>query len=141
VADDDVLVRFDEAAIKQLLESPEGPTGRYLHACGLAVQTEAKRLASTPGRGRTYTRGGVTHVASAPGDPPAVDTGRLRASIGSELARDAQGLHARIGSTYDVALFLELGTRKMAARPFLRPALPAARNVDPGQFGTVAGGE
>lgn len=139
VADDDLVLRFDEAAIKQLLESPEGPTGRWLHAAGLAVQTQAKRLASTPGRGRTYTRGGVTHVASAPGDPPAVDTGRLRASIGSELARDAQGLFVRIGSNYETALWLELGTRRMAARPFLVPALPAAKNVDPGQFGSVAG--
>lgn len=139
MADD--LIRFHDEALRQLLDSPDGPTGRYLHAAGLAVQSAAKRLASTPGRGRTYTRGNVTHVASAPGDPPAVDTGRLRASISSELARDAQGLHARVGSRYDVALFLELGTRRMAARPFLRPALPAAKTVDPGRFGSVTEGE
>lgn len=117
--------------------------GKYLGACGLAVQTEAKRLASQPGRGRTYRRGGVVHVASAPGDPPAPDTGRLRASIGSELARDAKGLHARVGSRYPVAVWLELGTRRTAPRPFLRPALPAARTVNPGRFGSAStpGGE
>lgn len=67
MADDDVLVRFDEAAIKQLLESPEGPTGRYLHACGLAVQTEAKRLASTPGPALQVSVGPDRFIALAAG--------------------------------------------------------------------------
>ena len=94
-----------------------------------AVQVErtVKRSLHQPGRGRTYTRGGVTHRASAPGDPPATDLGRLAAATSWELGVDERGLHARVGSNYPVQLFLEVGTRRMAARPHLRPALEAAR--------------
>lgn len=117
----------NEEALRALLASPAGPVGKMLGGAGRRVETEAKRLASQPGRGRTYRRGNVTHIASAPGDPPAVDTGHLRASISSKLAVDEGGLHARIGSNLNKAVYLELGTRRMAARPFLRPALDSIR--------------
>ena len=45
--------------------------------------------------------------------------GRLRTSIGSEV----KGLVASIGSNVNYAIYQELGTRKMAAQPYLRPAL------------------
>lgn len=123
----DVTLIVDSAAIESLLNSPSGPVAKDLARRAIQVETAAKRLMSQPGRGRTYRRGGVTHRASAPGDPPATDLGRLRAATTSQLAVDERGLHARIGSNYPVQLFLELGTRKMAARPHLRPALEAAR--------------
>ena len=48
-----------------------------------------------------------------------VDTGRLRNSI-THLQRDENT--EVIGSNVDYAPFVELGTHKMAAKPFLRPA-------------------
>ena len=47
-----------------------------------------------------------------------VDTGRLRASISH--ARDDNA--AYIGTNVEYAAFVELGTSRMKARPYLRPA-------------------
>lgn len=57
-------------------------------------------------------------VRSLPGEPPRKQTGELRMSITHEV--DADTLTARVGSQLKRAKFLELGTRKMQARPFLR---------------------
>lgn len=65
---------------------------------------------------------------SAAGDPPNVDTGLLRRSITHQVFGAASGhLGARVGTFAGVAyaLALELGTKVMAARPYLRPALDA----------------
>jgi hypothetical protein len=61
---------------------------------------------------------------SRPGNPPYKQTGELRRSIGWELR--ALGLIGRVGSnirTPAYPLYLELGTRRMAPRPYLRAAL------------------
>lgn len=50
-----------------------------------------------------------------------VDTGDLRASIGVRQ----KGLVAAIGSDTHYAAYVEAGTPKMAAQPYLRPALMA----------------
>lgn len=120
-------VRFDDQALQRLLDGPDGPVAKDLARRAIQVERRVKQTLKQPGRGRTYRRGNVTHTASAPGDPPATDRGRLAAATTHELGRDAQGLHARIGSNYPVQLYLELGTRRMAPRPHLRPALEAAR--------------
>lgn len=64
---------------------------------------------------------------SVPGSGPAVRSGRLWGSITWRLGEDAVSPYADIGSAVFYAPFVELGTRFMAARPFLRPALQAAR--------------
>ncbi|MFA5401617.1 MAG: hypothetical protein WC359_14300 [Dehalococcoidia bacterium] len=65
---------------------------------------------------------------SAPGDPPFVQTGMLRRSITwnapSKLVRlVGSALKPQGGGKGSYALCLEYGTNKMAARPYLRPAL------------------
>lgn len=49
-----------------------------------------------------------------------VDTGRLRNSITHEV--DMKEQCAIIGSNVEYAPYVELGTSRMAARPYLRPA-------------------
>lgn len=83
----------------------------------LRIEKDVKESLSGPGSGRRYGN----HVASAPGEPPATDTGRLRASIRSDLT-DLADYVARVGTNLKYARFLELGTSKMLARPFLQPA-------------------
>lgn len=56
----------------------------------------------------------------------AVDTGRLRASITTVPVMVDGELAVQIGTNVDYAPYLEEGTRRMAARPFLAPALDAA---------------
>ena len=49
-----------------------------------------------------------------------VDTGNLRSSITHRVVSDEE---AHIGTNVDYAPYVEQGTSKMAAQPFLRPAL------------------
>lgn len=85
---------------------------------GRAIRVEgaAKRIASNTS-------------PSAPGEGPGVVTGRLRGSIYYRPGYDAISPYVDIGTAVFYAPFLELGTSKMAARPFLRPALQAARTT------------
>ena len=57
-----------------------------------------------------------------------VDTGRLRASIHTEPMRPANKIITGDGVEYGV--FVEYGTMKMKAQPFLRPARDIALKVD-----------
>jgi HK97 gp10 family phage protein len=50
-------------------------------------------------------------------------SGFLRSSIGQQTGRDGEGVYVDVTAEADYALFVELGTSKMAAQPFLRPAL------------------
>ncbi len=62
-----------------------------------------------------------THTSSAPGEFPASDTGFLVSSIVLDI--DTNGLGANVESRADYSQALEFGTSKMAARPFMQPAL------------------
>jgi len=55
-----------------------------------------------------------------------VDTGRLRASIRSALEDVADHLRGAVLTDVDYAVYVELGTRRLAAQPFLLPAFEAA---------------
>ena len=67
-----------------------------------------------------------THVASAPGQSPNTDTGRLAGSI---RAVESSGTPtAYVAALADYAAHLEFGTRNMAARPFMTPAVEAERD-------------
>ena len=70
--------------------------------------------------------GTYTHTASAAGSAPNTDTGKLVASIAVEPHKS--GVYALVGSNLDYAGWLEFGTTKMGARPWLEPAL--RKNID-----------
>lgn len=76
--------------------------------------------------GRTYRRGGVVHVASAPGQPPASDRGRLVASV--RVDHQPGSLKAVVGVGTKYARALEFGTRHMAPRPAFLPAYTNKRS-------------
>jgi hypothetical protein len=116
------MISFHDDALAELFDSPAGPVAKDLKRRGLRVQREAVRAVHQPGTGRQYGR----HRASAPGQPPATDTGRLAASLREELRRDERGLVEVVGTDVDYALPLELGTRDIEPRPFLRPSLRKA---------------
>ena len=51
-----------------------------------------------------------------------VDTGKLRASITTEVGN----LEAEVGTNVEYAPYVEFGTSKQSAQPFMRPALDKA---------------
>lgn len=132
----DVRLEFDDTALDHLLDSPAGDVGRDLERRALNVEAAQIRSLSRPGTGRVYRRGSRTHQASAPGQPPAVDTGHLRATVGHHVHDDpADGLVADIGSGANpaipgtkTAIWLDRGTRRIAPRPWLRSSLDAAKD-------------
>ncbi len=93
-----------------------------------AVQTRGTELIQNPPKtGRIYARRGIRHQASAPGEAPATDTGRLAGS--SAVFPDQANLSARINWSTDYAKALELGTQKMEPRPFARRSLAEQQPV------------
>jgi HAMP domain-containing protein len=81
-----------------------------------------RRVQRGPATGREYTRGNVTHQASAPGEAPATDTGALASSINFAQAGP---LTAEVVSRLPYATWLEFGTQKIAPRPSWVPAREA----------------
>lgn len=102
-------ITFHEAALAAILSGPSGGVARDLAQRAVRVESQAK--------------------VNASGGPPGpnVRTGRLRSSITHQIAQDSQSVYADIGSNVTYAGFVELGTRFMSARPYLRPALDAAK--------------
>lgn len=93
---------------------------------GMDVPAGKKRYGSSTGK---RAKGSGTR-RSAPGESPAVQTGRLWKSLakdGPEGAYAKAKLWRRVGTKVPYGLWLELGTQHMAARPYLRPTLEAAR--------------
>lgn len=65
---------------------------------------------------------GKGHVPSKPGEPPNADTRHLDTNIETKLV-DTYRPSVTVTSHAEYSAALEYGTEKMAARPFMRPAL------------------
>ena len=61
----------------------------------------------------------------------AVDTGMLRQSIvhGSDVVHNTDSVTGIVGTSVHYAIYQEMGTVKMAAHPFLMPALNANKDT------------
>ena len=107
-----------------------------MHKAALLVESDVKQNFTLQGQGRQYGK----HTASRPGEPPAIDTGVLRASMMSEVVKsgtnvtgkvgpDVEHIAAKapVGTNVEYGFYLEMGTSKMQPRPFLRPALHRTR--------------
>lgn len=92
---------------------------------------EVQKTLSGRRSGKPYRIGkrGRTHIASAPGEPPAVLTGRLRQSIGwSEPKWEGDTVSSEVGTNVVYARRLEFGgidSRgvKIEARPYWAPTI------------------
>lgn len=119
-----------------------------MHKAGAVLERDIKTHFTTP-KGGTDSRASVRrtktgrqHHRSKPGEAPAVDTGTLRASIMTEVSVAGLGVTGKVGpdveyieqhqdpgTDVEYGYYLELGTAKMAPRPFLRPALARTKNA------------
>jgi HK97 gp10 family phage protein len=101
---------------------------------------EGKRIVqmsfNTSPAGRTHKRGGKIHVASIAGMPPNIDMGKLMNAIYTYTPKR----FSRAISTGDTeyAVYLEFGTSRMAARPFMRPMAAKMRKLLPQLLKNVA---
>ena len=84
-----------------------------------------KGIQRSPSTGRVYEKYNPrrTHQASAPGERPASDTGRLASSI------EIEGLGKKVVAVGTAVMYgrhLEFGTRNMFSRPWLQPSFELA---------------
>jgi HK97 gp10 family phage protein len=124
-------VRLDDTALRAKLERAimaaaqntgvrlVGHLRRKLNTS--AVVARAQALAGARAKRRRAAKFGW--VASKPGDAPRKRTGTLQKSVAAEVIRKDGAVVIRVGSAVPYARFLERGTRKMAARPWLRPGI------------------
>ena len=99
----------------ELMQKLDAAIGRFVVKGAVYIEGQLKASMAEPKTGQAYKRGkeGV-HIASAPGESPAVDSSNLTGSIATVMA---SSLEARIGTPVDYAAMLETGTSRMAARP------------------------
>lgn len=105
----------------QVDKLPAGITQELAIGANDIRNTIIKSMRDTPKTGRVYRRGKIVHVASSPGNPPAIDTGELIRSV----MFDVRDMEIEIGSLGGApySKHLEFGTKKMEARPFVNPAV------------------
>ena len=116
------LKKFD--SLKKDLETPfrEVIAGGAQLIRGQAIRS----IQTGPKSGRIYEKYNPrrTHRASAPGQAPASDTGNLVSQI---RVREENKDLIKVESNALYSSFLEFGTSKMLARPFLFPATESSR--------------
>lgn len=121
-------VKVDLKAVEELEKKLGGTEGkaavmRGLKAGAFLIQSTAQQSILAGGKtGKQYGK----HRASAPGEAPASDTGTLVRGITARVG--SEPLSYEVHSVADYAGFLEYGTSKMAARPYMQPA--ATKSAD-----------
>lgn len=146
------MMKWDDRAFKAEMRTK---MRKRLIVAATTVRSNAVRSMGSGSSGyRAYlkTKKKIEHYSSMPGEPPHVDTGWLRSSItwsisegveqgntpkGKAQPEDVVGVPEKeegsiiavVGTNVKYARALELGyaPRRLAARPYLRPALEKAK--------------
>jgi len=117
-----VITKSNKAFIvvgKALMKTQEG-LRKGLHEIGIIAKREAKSLILNPPKtGKIRRIRGVLHQASAGGEAPATFTGNLARNLGYKVSSPTQLV---IFNKAPYSGWLEEGTKKMEARPFLSAA-------------------
>lgn len=127
--------RFTLALTREIPRRAKESIMQELIAGSQDIRTEMiQSMRNTPRTGKTYRRGGVTHKASAPGNPPAPDTGGLISRIIVDVRENEVEVGASLGGPKPLKYppFLEFGAARITPtggrsilfpRPFMLPAL------------------
>lgn len=122
-----MTLRVDKRRLQRLIRENPQMADDALASAATAILSEIVLSFNTSPPGATYGR----HVASQPGYPPNIDTGTLRASMRMERIGK---LHYEIRDGVGYGVFLELGTSRMAARPFVAPVMEEWRQREFGRY-------
>ena len=106
----EILALLRQAAFRGVVRGTESVKTRMI-----------ERISNPPKTGRIYRRNTVEHQASAPGESPATDTGRLVQSITTSYDPQRVVGYVNVSSSYAAAL--EFGTPRVASRPYARVSL------------------
>lgn len=114
-----------QSQIPQIARSLNQRAAELVRDTAEGIVAHAKQSMAESKSGREYKRGkkGRNHIASAPGESPAIDTGFLANSLNAQHS----GLVSTVGTNAEYAMHLEFGTVKMEPRPFFEPAFEAMK--------------
>jgi len=126
-----------EGAMKGIAREQKRRMSKAAHTLAADVKRSFQKTGKT-GKKRRAFKGGqnkALYWPSKPGEVPAIQGGDLKRSIIAEVKSDGDeyvgmvGPMAMVGGkSLKYAKWLEFGTRKMKARPFLRPAIVRLKN-------------
>lgn len=120
------VVRRQTISLGKVAQKAVEEVRRALRRGALKIEnTAVDGIISPPKTGRVYQskyRKGAKHQASAPGEFPAADSGRLHQSITTAEASTGGSIRFETGSNVDYGPHLEFGTVNMEPRPFMKPA-------------------
>ena len=120
---DGISYTMDKRPLEALIRKTDGQLGDWLRGVGEEIRNDVVLSFNTGPSGRAYPRGnGKTHYASSPNYPPNVDTGTLKASI--RVIKKGK-LVFWVADGVEHGIKLEIGTTRIAPRPFMRPAFDA----------------
>jgi phage gpG-like protein len=105
-----VIAALQKAAFRGVVRGTESVKTRMV-----------ERILQPPKTGRVYKRNTVSHQASAPGESPASDTGRLAQSVTTTY--DIPNITGYVNVSTEYAEGLEFGTPRVAPRPYARVSL------------------
>lgn len=103
-----MTVKFNDRAFVASLQSK------------IAARAEREGAAMADDVRRTIGRQHDGSRPSGPGEPPAKRSGELASSVYHEVRRDGEDVVLRVGAAAPYAYELEVGSSKVAARPYLR---------------------
>jgi hypothetical protein len=120
-----VATKF-ENKFPQIQSRVDREMARLVQTTAVQIEAEIKKDMASTKHGQLYKRGKKTHVASAPGEAPAIDTGTLVNSIQS--VEDVP-FAAEIGTSIEYAPLLEDGTQQIQPRPAFKRAEKKFKNI------------
>jgi HK97 gp10 family phage protein len=120
-------IELNLTGLQELARTAPDQVDEAVKAVAFELQGDIQLSFNTSPPGRTYGK----HVASAPGYPPNVDTGTLRASIRASQVKE---MVWQVTAGTDYAIPLEFGTPRMQARPFFRPKVEGMKKKMPSHF-------
>lgn len=114
-----------QSRIPQIARSLNQRAAELVRDTAEGIVAHARQSMAESKSGREYKRNkkGRNHIASAPGESPAKDTGFLINSLNAEH----NGLISTVGTNAEYAMHLEFGTVRIEPRPFLDPAFEAMK--------------
>ena len=127
---------------KEVSEAIKSALLKGLETCGLVAEGYAKKLAPVgtpestgiPGYSGSLRRGSITHALS--GKQPAIsnyqdNAGTRRGSYSGTAPEESDSNKSAvyIGTNVEYSIYVELGTIKMDAQPFLKPAVADHANI------------
>jgi len=113
-----MAIKVDKRQLQRLIKNLGKEADAALAAVAQEMTNDIQLSFGTSPPGRSHKRGSITHTASQPDYPPNVDTGQLRASM---RWKKISVLRYLITDGVEYGIFLEVGTARIAKRPFVRP--------------------